>query len=84
MTVIRAPQLKAARRYARRLGEQIGSTLDNGHDGHGGVTVEALLAAWANFIAQFSELDEQIARDYVADGFRIGVSGVSPHHELLI
>jgi len=81
--IIKAPQLKAARRYARRLGEQIGSTLDSGHDRYDGVTVEALHTAWANFIAQFSEPDEQIVRDYVIEGFRIGINGVSPHLEMI-
>lgn len=80
--IIRQPQLKAARRHAQRVGEQVGDALDNGHDGVNGVVVERLLATWTVFIAQFGDDEalDSVARDYVAGGFRAGVATTSPRH----
>lgn len=83
--IIKAPQLKAARRHAQRVGTQIGNVLDNGHDGVDGEVVERLLHSWAAFIDQFSlEVGDTVARDYIAEGFRIGISGVNPRLELVL
>jgi hypothetical protein len=74
--MIKAPQLKVARRHAQRMGKQISEMLDNDHDGLDGDVVERLLSAWATFVDQFGDsLDP--ARTYVADGFREGISGVN-------
>lgn len=84
--IIKAHQLKAARRHAQRLGVQIGNALDNGHDGENGEAVERLLQAWTTFIDQFGNphTGDVVARDYVSDGFRAGVSGVNPQLELVV
>lgn len=84
--IIRATHLKSARRHAQRLGEQIGEALDGNVLDVTDNTVELLLAAWAAFINQFGDPDagDVVARDYIAEGFRIGVSGVNPHLELVI
>jgi hypothetical protein len=84
--LIKGPHLKAARRHAQRLGSQISNALDNGHDGENGDAVERLLRAWAEFIDQFGDTatGDTVARDYVSEGFRVGVSGVNPHLELVL
>lgn len=77
--MIKQPQLRAARRHARRLGEQIGQALDGNAPYVTGDVVELLLSAWAEFIDQFgSDVDgDTVARDHVAESFRLGISTVN-------
>lgn len=85
--IIRQPQLKAARRHAQRVGQQLGDMLDNGHDGEDGEVIERLLTAWARFIDQFGDPNtgDVVARTYVAEGFRRAISGYrNPTLELMI
>ncbi len=84
--IIKAPQLKAARRHAQRVGEQIGNILDNGHDGGDGDVVERLLNSWAAFVGQFGDpaAGDTVAISYIAEGFRAGVSGVNPRLHLAL
>ena len=80
--LIKQPQLKAARRHAQRVGEQVGDALDNGHDGERGEVVDRLLDAWHMFITQFGDpVSDPVVHGYVAEGFRIGISKPERHRE---
>jgi hypothetical protein len=76
VTVIRRPQLKAARRHAEELGKQVGGMLRYGHEGENGEAIQPVLRAWREFLNQFGSDDDPVIRDYIADSFRLGVSEV--------
>lgn len=84
--IIRAAQLKVARRHAERLGQQIGDALDNGHNGADGQIVERLLVAWQAFIDQFQdpESGDTVAATHIAESFRRGLGGATDRPELVL